>query len=100
MDGRPDKTVPGLFRCADVRQSRAPPNGRVHAGRLQADRDRPAAAEGQLRRMVGAGDLLRVLSAGVRLRQPAVKVKREVTAADAHARSFLRRAPSWRSGER
>ena len=46
MDDRPDKTVPGLFRRADVRQSRAPPHGQVHAGRLQADRDAPAAAEG------------------------------------------------------
>src|SRR6202453_4391798 len=45
MDGRPDKTVPGLFRRADVRQSRAPPHGQIHAGRFQADRDPPAAAE-------------------------------------------------------
>ena len=46
MDDRPDKAVPGLFRRADVRQSRAPPYGQIHAGRLQADRDAPAAAEG------------------------------------------------------
>ena len=38
----------------------APAHGQVHAGRLQADRDAPAAAEGPIRRMAGAGHLLRV----------------------------------------
>ena len=54
MDGRPDPLVPGLFRRADERQSGAKAADQVHAGRLQADRGPPAAAEGPVRRVAGA----------------------------------------------
>jgi hypothetical protein len=46
LDGRSDPAVPGLFRRADVRKSRAPAHGEVYAGGVQADGDAPAAAEG------------------------------------------------------
>ena len=42
----------------------------VHAVRLQADRNAPAAAEGPLRRVAGARDLLRLLRPRHALRRP------------------------------
>ena len=41
------RSVPGLFRRADERQSGAPAHDQVHARRLQAHRSPPAAAQGQ-----------------------------------------------------
>ena len=68
MDGRPDPLVPGLFRRADERQSGATADDQVHARRLQADRDPPAAAERPVRRVAGAAHLLRLLGPGFRFR--------------------------------
>ena len=70
MDRRPDPLVPGLFRRADERQPGAPAHDQVHARRLQADRDPPAAAQGSVRRVAGAHHLLRLLGPRFRFREP------------------------------
>ena len=70
MDRRPDPLLPGLFRRADERQLGAAADAEVHAGRLQADRGPPAAAEGPVRRVAGAGHLLRLLRAASRRSSP------------------------------
>ncbi len=62
--------VPGLFRRADERQFRAAADAEIHAIRLQADRSPPAAAEGPVRRMAGAGDLVRLLRPRHAFRRP------------------------------
>ena len=69
VDGRPDPLLPGLFRRADERQFGAAADAEVHAVRLQADRDAPAAAERPVRRVARAGHLLRLLGAGDALRR-------------------------------
>jgi hypothetical protein len=46
-----DPLVPGLFRRADERQSRAQAPDQFHARRLSADRGPPAAAQGSVRRV-------------------------------------------------
>ena len=68
VDRRPDPLLPGLFRRADERQSRAPAHDQVHARRFSAHRSAPAAAQGHVRRVAGAHHLLRVLRARVALR--------------------------------
>ena len=70
MDGRPDPLVPGLFRRADERQSGAPTPDQVRAGRLQADRGPPAAAQGPVRRVARTHHLLRLLGARLAVREP------------------------------
>ena len=70
MDGRPDPLVPGLFRRPDERQSGAQAPDQVHAGRLQADRGPPAAAQGPVRRVARAHHLLRLLGPRFALREP------------------------------
>ena len=70
MDARPDQHVPGRFRRADERQFAPPPHAQVHAGRLQADRVPPAAAEGPVRRVARPRHLLRLLRPRHALRRP------------------------------
>ena len=59
-----------LFRRADERQFGAPTADQVHAGRLQADRSSPAAAQGPVRRVARAHHLLRLLGSRLAVRPP------------------------------
>ena len=63
MDDRPVPRLPGPFRRADERQLGAAADAEVHAGRLQADRAAPAAAERPVRRVARPPHLLRLLRA-------------------------------------